>query len=251
MPSSSSKKSTETSTKTSTDKLVRFVSSELKKLADPAKAPAMAAYMKTDSGFYGVQKPDRVPIFKEVKKNFKPSSRAEYEEAVTALWNLPYREEKYIALEYATQFVKLAMPETLPLFEEIIREGAWWDYVDVVASHLVGHVYLTSRSKVAPIMDAWVEDEDFWIRRTAILSQLKHKKETDEKRLFRYCKTRAHEKEFFIRKAIGWALREYSYTAPDTVAKFLLDNKDSLSPLSFREGAKNLQKSKKFETILT
>lgn len=237
--------------KPSTTKLVRFVSSELKKLADPKKAPAMAAYMKTDSGFYGVQKPDRIPIFKEVKKNFKPSSRAEYEDAVRALWNLPYREEKYIGLEYATQFVMLATPETMPLFEEIIRDGAWWDYVDVVASHLVGKVYLTSRDKIAPVMDAWIEDDDFWIRRTAILSQLKHKKETDEKRLFKYCKARAHEKEFFIRKAIGWALREYSYTEPDVVAKFLLDNRAELSPLSFREGAKNLQKSKKFETILT
>lgn len=183
------------SSKTSTDKLVHFVTSELKKLADPKKAPAMAAYMKTDSGFYGVQKPDRVPIFKEVKKNFKPASRSEYEEAVLALWNLPYREEKYMALAYAAQFVKLATPETMPLFEEIIREGTWWDYVDVVASHLVGNVYLMSRSKIAPIMDAWVEDDDFWIRRTAILSQLKHKKETDEKRLFRYCKARAHEKD--------------------------------------------------------
>jgi Predicted DNA alkylation repair enzyme len=243
MPPSSSKRSA--------DKLVRFVSSELKKLADPGKAPAMAAYMKTDSGFYGVQKPDRIPMFKEVKKNFKPASRADYEEAVLALWKLPYREEKYMALEYATQFVKLATPETMPLFENIVREGAWWDYVDVVASHLVGNVYLTSRGKIAPIMDAWVEDDDFWIRRTAILSQLRHKKDTDEKRLFRYCKARAHEKEFFIRKAIGWALREYSYTAPDAVAKFLLDNKATLSPLSFREGAKNLRKSERFERILT
>ena len=93
------------------------------------------------------------------------------------------------------------------------------------------------------MMDEWISDPDFWIRRSAILSQLRHKKETDSKRLFSYCLAQADETEFFIRKGIGWALREYSYANPDAVKKFLLNNRKRLSNLSFREGAKQLVKS--------
>jgi len=223
--------------------IVEFVQSELKKKADKKKAPEMAAYMKTDMPFYGVQKPDREPIIKAIKANFRPQTRSEYEKTIRRLWDLSYREEKYLALNYACEFVALSDTKSLGLFEALVREGAWWDFVDVLASHLVGHLHKAHRAEIAPIMDEWVEDEDFWIRRTAILSQLKHKKDTDSKRLFAYCLARADEKEFFIRKAIGWALREYSYANPEGVQKFLLKNRERLSSLSFKEGAKHLVKS--------
>lgn len=223
--------------------IVEFVRSELGRLADEDKAPLMAAYMKTDMPFYGVQKPDREPILKAIKKNFRPQSRQEYEKTILKLWKLPHREEKYLALGYACEFVSLATLDTMELYERLVREGAWWDFVDVLAAHLVGHLHLTCRAQVAPMMDEWISDDDFWIRRTAILSQLRHKKETDSKRLFSYCLARADEKEFFIRKAIGWALREYSYADPIAVKKFLLKNRKRLSNLSFREGAKQLVKS--------
>ncbi len=93
-------------------------------------------------------------------------------------------------------------------------------------------------------MDQWISDPNMWIRRTGILSQNRHKVETDEKKLFEYCLERAHEKEFFIRKAIGWALREYSYVAPASVEKFLEKNKNVLSPLSLKEGAKQLARKR-------
>lgn len=222
--------------------VITFVQRELRKLADAEKAPVMAAYMKTTMPFYGVQKPDREPISKAIKKGFKPADRYEYEATLRALWELPYREEKYIALNYGCDFASLATIDTIPLYEEFVREGAWWDFVDVIAGHMVGFVYKVYRKNVEPVMDAWIEDDDFWIRRTAILSQLRHKKETDAKRLFRYCLSQADEKEFFIRKAIGWALREYSYADPAAVKKFLLQNKSRLSNLSFKEGAKHLVK---------
>lgn len=224
------------------DDIVRFVQKELKKKADPGKAVEMAAYMKTQMPFYGVQKPDREPIVKILKQNHKPQSLAEYEDVVLSLWNLPYREEKYISLNYADAFIKIATPKTVKLFERLVREGAWWDFVDVIASHLIGHIYQKNRDELNPIMDRWIKDDDFWIRRTAILSQLRHKKETDGERLFDYCLRCVDEKEFFIRKAIGWALREYSYTDPQAVKKFLLANKDRLSTLSFREGSRVMVK---------
>ncbi len=226
-----------------TSDIINFVTTRLRQVADQEKAPEMAAYMKTDMPFYGVQKPDREPILRAIKREYRPRDRQEYEATIRKLWGLNHREEKYIALGYATTFVDLAVPETLDLFEELVRDGAWWDFVDVLASHLVGHLLMTNRDEIAPIMDVWIDDDDFWIRRTAILSQLKHKKDTDSKRLFSYCLKRADEKEFFIRKAIGWALREYSYANPEAVHKFIVKNQDRLSGLSVREGSKQLVKA--------
>lgn len=222
------------------DELVKHIQSSFKKLANKQKSVEMAAYMKTTMPFYGIQKPDRVPIYKAIKKAFQPENQKEYEAMVLALWALPHREEKYTALEVALQHKKFITTNSLDLYEQLIREGAWWDFVDVIAVHLVGQTLLDSRKEVKPLMDKWIKDQDMWIRRTAILSQNRHKKETDEGMLFGYCKKRMHEREFFIAKAIGWALREYSYTNPKAVKQFLNDNKNELAPLSVREGGKRL-----------
>lgn len=119
-------------------------------------------------------------------------------------------------------------------------EGAWWDLVDDVAANLVGALLLGHRAAMRPVMEAWVDDDDMWRRRTAILSQLRHRDQTDAEMLFDFCRRRAHETEFFIRKAIGWALREYSKTDPGAVAAFLRRHGDELSGLSRREAAKHL-----------
>jgi 3-methyladenine DNA glycosylase AlkD len=222
-----------------TSELTKFVQSNFKKLADPVKAKPMAQYMKTDMPFYGIQKPDRLPVYKEMAKRFIPHTHLEYKKAVLALWQLPYREEKYAALEYACKFKSFIDSQSLPLYEKLIREGAWWDFVDTLAIHLVGGSLL-KEANIKPVMKKWVEDDDMWIRRSAILSQINHKNKTDEKMLFQFCLAQCHEKEFFIRKSIGWALRSYSYTAPKQVKGFLLNNKNKLSPLTFREGAKQL-----------
>lgn len=220
--------------------LTRFVQQRLRAVADPEKAGPMAAYMKTTMPFYGVQKPDRATIFKEMNKRFATDDRRVYERNVLALWALPRREEKYAALDYARGQKAMIGFDSMPLYERLIREGAWWDLVDIVAPDLVGPVLLARRRSVRPIMRKWIRDDDFWIRRAAIISQLRHKAETDEAELFRYCLRCADEREFFVRKAIGWALRQYSYAAPETVRAFLLEHRDRLSPLSYREGAKAL-----------
>lgn len=220
--------------------MIKFVQSSFKKLADKQKSIEMAAYMRTTMPFYGVQKPDRSPIYKAIKKDFKPENQVEYEALVLGLWQLPHREEKYAAIEVALQNKQFITTDSLDLYEQLIRDGAWWDFVDVIAVHLVGQTLLDERKKVKSLMDKWIKDDDMWIRRTAILSQNKHKKETDEKMLFDYCEKRMHEREFFIAKAIGWALREYSYTNPKAVKLFLNENKNELAPLSVREGGKRL-----------
>jgi 3-methyladenine DNA glycosylase AlkD len=220
--------------------IVDFVREALKAVEDPQRAISMAAYMKTDMPFYGVSSPARRPIARELKQTFPAGSGAEYRDNVRLLWALPHREEKYLAIDYALSFKKLITIEQIDLYRQMVVEGAWWDFVDVIASDLVGRVVLTDRAIMRPTLEEWIDHDDMWLRRTALLAQLRHKAATDRTLLFDFCRRRAHEKEFFIRKAIGWALREYARADPDAVRSFLSENEASLSGLSRREAAKHL-----------
>ena len=222
--------------------LTGFVAERLAAVADPDKARPMAAYMKTDMPFYGVQKPGRVKIVCQIKQRFRIKNRQDYEGTVLTLWKRPHREEKYLAIQIAMDCREYVEPHSMALYERLVREGAWWDFVDDAAIRLVGRVLRQHREAISPLMDAWIEDDDLWIRRSALISQISHREATDHKRLFAYCRRRAPESEFFIRKAIGWALRDYSYAAPERVLSFLTKNRTRLSGLSFREGAKALRR---------
>jgi len=220
--------------------IVRFVSDSLALHANPRKAIEMAAYMKTAMPFYGVQQSARGVIQRDIKTRFKVASRRDYERVVLSLWRLRHREEKYLAIAVAQMYPDFIRPESIPLYERLIREGAWWDFVDEIAGRILGRLLLNDRREVWASIDRWIDDDDLWIRRAAIICQLKLKEHTDHARLFRYCLARAGDEDFFIRKGIGWALRQYSYTAPERVRGFLLENRNRLSPLSYREGAKVL-----------
>lgn len=222
---------------------VKFLRKRFKALANPANAKPMAAYMKTDMPFYGIKKPDRVPVLREMDLLFPIDSRSEYAIAIQSLWLQPHREEKYAAIHVAVKHKQFIVPEMLPLYRRLIIEGAWWDFVDEIAIRLVGPLVLNNRKLLKVIMDQWIEDRNVWIRRSAIICQSKHREQTDHQRLFAYCLARADEKDFFIRKAIGWALREYAYSEPNRVRLFLKRHKSQLSGLSFREAAKHLKLS--------
>ena len=222
------------------DRVARRAQEMLRRFADPAAAGPMAAYMKTRMPFYGVKKPQRNQIVRALEREFEIDDVETYQRIVARLWTLPHREERYLAIQLAQSFPRLIGIGSIDLYERLIREGAWWDLVDDVAIRLVGRVWLENRDEVAARMDRWIEDDDLWIRRAAIIAQIRHKASTDHRRLFSYCRRRAFEKEFFIRKAIGWALREYSKTDPRRVGRFLSQNRDRLSGLSYREGAKVL-----------
>ncbi|MCE2486579.1 MAG: DNA alkylation repair protein [Desulfurellaceae bacterium] len=222
--------------------LLAFVSGQLGLHADPAKAGPMAAYMKTDMPFYGVAKPERDRIATAIKDRFPITDHDTYERAVTGLWALSHREEKYLAIRMARLYADYVTPRSLALYKRLIQDGAWWDCVDEIAIHLVGRVLYHHRPTVSPILDAWINNQDMWLRRAALLSQIHHKGDTDEERLFGYCLQTADETAFFIRKAIGWALRDYSATAPERVLTFLQHNRGRLSGLSFREAARRLRR---------
>jgi len=219
----------------------RMVATLLQQVADPVKAPGMQAYMKTDMPFYGVQKQSRAPILRRLATEFPPGTADDYEAMVRGLWGLPHREEKYLALGFARSFESFVTPERFLLYRELIVDGAWWDFVDEIATHLVRSLIIDYPEAVWPIVDTWIHDEDMWLRRTAILCQVGAKDHTDPARLFRFCETCSGEGEFFIRKAIGWALREYAKTDPDAVAGFINTHRDELSGLSFREGSKHIK----------
>jgi 3-methyladenine DNA glycosylase AlkD len=160
---------------------------------------------------------------------------------VLGLWGLPHREEKYLALDVAGRFRDFVDTASLPLYRRLIVEGAWWDFVDEVATHLVGHLVVHHPAEAWPEVDTWIGHPDMWLRRSAIICQVGAKERTDAERLFSICEARIEEKEFFIRKAIGWSLREYAKTDPEAVAEFAKAHRGQLSGLSFREATKHIQ----------
>lgn len=220
--------------------LLTIASRELSSRADPKKAAEMAAYMKTDMPFYGVQKKGRTEVLRMMKREIPISDNSSYRAAVETLWSQPHREEKYLAIGIAKSYGDFLTIENLDLYRRLIVEGAWWDLVDEVAIHCVGIVYLNEREQAEPTIEAWIDDDIMWLRRTSLISPIKHRADTDHEMLFDHCLRRAHEKEFFIRKAIGWTLREYAKTEPERVRSFLLEHQDKWSGLSFREAAKHL-----------
>jgi 3-methyladenine DNA glycosylase AlkD len=126
------------------------------------------------------------------------------------------------------------------MFEELIVTGAWWDYVDALASHPLGDVLVSNPSKVSRVMRRWSKDADMWKRRSAILCQLRRKRDTDLGLLYDCIEPNLADREFFIRKAIGWALRSYAWTNPAEVKRYVRNNRARLSPLSAREAMKNI-----------
>ncbi len=224
------------------DALVATTREALAARGDPERAREMAAYLKTDMPMFGVAAPERKGVYQELRA-YAPADRQEWEAAIRALWALPEREGRYAAIAYARQHPAFHTPAALPLFEDLIREGGGWDLVDEIAVHLVGGAWRQDPPAVGAAMDRWIEGEDLWLRRSALLAQNTLGEDTDEERLFRYCAACAPDPAFFIRKAIGWALREYSKVHPVAVAAFLLEHREALSGLSFREGSKHLERA--------
>jgi 3-methyladenine DNA glycosylase AlkD len=217
-----------------------FVIGALTEVANPVKASGMQAYMKTDMPFYGVQKEGRTVILRQLVRDFQPADRSEYEDLVLGIWDLPHREEKYLALAFARHFKTYIVVASLPLYRRLITEGAWWDFVDEIATRLIRQLVVEMPAETWPVVEGWIDDEDMWLRRTAIVCQIGARERTDVDRLFRFCAQRAYERQFFIRKAIGWALREYAKTDPEAVAQFVTEHRDQLSGLSFREASKHI-----------
>jgi 3-methyladenine DNA glycosylase AlkD len=206
----------------------------LRAVADPARAPGTQAYMKSEIPFLGVALPDVRRVTSEVLARAPP---ADWRETVLELWRgAEYREERYAALALLRLH---ASDADLGVVEEIAVTGAWWDYVDSVA-RVAGELLRRDRGTVSAAMRVWARDENPWKRRISIICQLGHKGETDLQLLYDCIEPNLDDRDFFLRKAIGRALREYSKTDADEVLRYVRANEARLSPLSRREALKRL-----------
>lgn len=232
-----------------TDDVSALVSDLRERIAaagDPERAPQMQAYMKSTMPFRGVS---AVPLRKICRETFDahplPDDRT-WRSAVTELWDAAaYREERYAAIELTGHrgYRGFQSLQTLDLYRHLVVTGAWWDLVDPVATKRVGPILRQDPERVTPVMRSWALDDDLWLRRTAILCQLGSKDVTDVD-LLRYAivhntNDTVHGRDFFIRKAVGWALREYAKTAPEWVMDLVSEHEAMLSGLSRREALRN------------
>ena len=219
--------------------LVLELEKTLRAHANPERARGQAAYMKHHFVFLGITTPDRRLLQRAVILNHSMQAWGTVATAVRALWAMEEREFQHAAIELAIHYEKLWPQGFFLLAQRMVTTKSWWDTVDDLAANVVGPLvqrYPAVRAQV----DGWVASPNLWLRRTALIYQLNYKDQTDEARLFAACRALTHEREFFIRKAIGWALRQYARTHPAAVRKFLRENRQTLSPLSQREAAKHL-----------
>ncbi|WP_296611153.1 DNA alkylation repair protein [Sphingomonas sp.] len=222
--------------------LTTQVREALQAVAEPARAPAMQAYMKSAMPYLGVPTVPRRAALKLVFTGLDWSDSAAWQADVLALWRgATYREERYAAIELsavkaARRFQRI---NALPMYEEMIVTGAWWDYVDEIAGHRLWSLLQNDRAEMRETMLAWSTDADMWKRRSAILCQLPAKGATDLELLYACIEPSIGSPEFFLRKAIGWALRQYAWTDPDEIARYVAANEHRLSGLTKREALKN------------
>jgi 3-methyladenine DNA glycosylase AlkD len=215
--------------------LVEAIRAGLAERADPVKAPEMQRYMKSALPFRGVQKPGRVQLARAV---FVPLERDEWEATVRTLWHeARFREERYLALALLKdrRYREYRDLDALPLYEELISGGAWWDFVDEVATGPLGALL----PDVAPVLREWSVDPDLWKRRAAIIAQVTRRADTDFALMTDCIEPNRGDREFFIRKAIGWALRSYARVDPEAVVAYC--DTHELAPLSRREALKNIR----------
>lgn len=206
--------------------------------ADQQRAVAMSAYMKEVAPFFGIPSPLRRQLTREFYATHGLPEPDAVSSLVRLLWEQPERECHYFAMELCGKFARKATPDAPALYEHLILHHSWWDTVDYIAPHLFGPWLKRHPEQTTPLVNQWLKSGQLWLWRTALLFQLNYKTDTDEQLLFRICRQLAPEKEFFVRKGIGWALRHYARVAPKQVQEFVAATPD-LSPLSRKEALKH------------
>jgi 3-methyladenine DNA glycosylase AlkD len=209
--------------------------------ANPKLALPMKAYMKNKFEYFGIKTPHRREISKSILKECKALSRKEALNLAKKLYSQPQRELHYLALELLLQNFKNKLEKTdITWMEWFVINNSWWDSVDVVAPKLMAQYFKEFPQERNQKVEEWIASKNIWLIRSAILFQLKYKKETDLPFLFKLVLRVSHTKEFFINKAIGWILRENAKTNPRLITEFIETNTNNLSNLSIREGLKHV-----------
>ena len=212
-------------------------------VAEPERAAPMQAYAKSSMPYLGVTAVPIRKVCREVFADVEFPTAAAWRRAVRGLWRgARFREERYCAIELAgiRRFDGFQDMAALPMYEEMIVTGAWWDYVDGIAGHRLGTLLRRFPREMRKEMLAWSRSDDMWKRRSAILCQLTFKRDTDLELLYATIEPALSSREFFLRKAIGWALRQHAWTDPKEVRRYVREHEKELSGLSKREALKNV-----------
>lgn len=232
--------------------LIRAVRPALEALAVPEDAPPMEAYMKHRGRYLGIKSGPRKAAQRALFAEHRLPDLGAHLAAVAGIWDrAEFREERYVALELLAlpRYVKHLDMSALPLIERLVVEGAWWDLVDACATPL-GEILARHDTKARPALLAWASDRDLWKRRSALICQLRRKADTDLTMLYQAIEAALtapgmesdlapKDQRFFIHKAVGWALRQYAWTDPEEVKRYVARHPE-LPGLSQREALKNL-----------
>ena len=228
-----------------THPVVDAVRTALAGAGDPERAVSQQAYMKSSMPYRGLTSPELKALLRPILADpaYRIEGRGDWDSAVRELWDgATHREERYAAtaLTGHRAYREWQDPDVVPLYRHLLVTGAWWDHVDEVASNRIGPILLSHKATMTPVMRGWATDDDQWLRRTAIISQLTFKEQTDLALLREAIEPNLADTSFWIRKAIGWALRQHARTDPDWVRATVAEYGDRLSGLSRREALKHL-----------
>jgi 3-methyladenine DNA glycosylase AlkD len=216
----------------------RSVRGALEPLANAERAAGMRAYMRNQFEYLGIATPEHRGAVAPLIKQFSPAGPEELRMAAEGLWRMRPREYQYVATGLLGRYQAMLSIDDLPWLLELVQLKSWWDTVDSLVK-TIGAVVRRAGIKGKRAMNAAVKHQNFWVRRIAMLHQLGLRDEVDTDRLFRYAELLAAEKEFFIRKAIGWALRDYAWHDWRAIEKFLKTTNSRFSGLTVREASRN------------
>ena len=225
--------------------LIAALRGALQAASDPSKAGPMQAYVKSKLPCLGVQRGALSKALHPILRSHSITDAPTWRATILTLFKqASYREHWYAGLELLAwrAYKKWLTPEATELCEALIVHGAWWDITDEVATRRLGPMVALYRSEMTPVMRSWASDSNPWKRRSSILVQLKHKQQTDLNLLSHAIEQNLRDKDFFLRKAIGWALREFARTDPDWVISFIEQHNSEISNLSRREALRHLCK---------
>lgn len=206
------------------------------KHSNPVIAAGAKAYMRNKSEFYGLPSPLRRQLLREFILTAGYPAYGHLEEMVYYAWEQPQREWQYVAMEILEKSVKTADPSLIDLAEWMITHKSWWDSVDFVAPNIAGFLFQKYPEIKMNYIEKWMQSGNLWLQRSCLLHQLRYTKTADKELLFNLCEILSLHPDFFIRKAIGWALRQYSKSYPEAVLDFV--NTHEMSNLSRKEALK-------------
>ncbi len=208
--------------------------------ANPQNAVHMKRYMKDRFEFYGIKAPERERLSRQVLQSAGiPDDPDVLKQLCRYCFEEPHREMQYFVKDILLRAMRRLDASYLPLIEELIGRKSWWDTVDFLSPKIAGPLFLRYPELIIPYTERWIELDNIWYQRAAVLFQLDYKDQTDADLLFNYIRRRAESREFFVKKAAGWALRQYSRTAPEAVIDFVRET--DLSSLTRREALRWLK----------